>query len=114
MLKAMVLAYKRHAIYRATCKELAALSDKELRDIGIDRSIIEEVAIDAAYGPEGKPTFDFIKTFFKTKTDKDKIEDYLAEAENLVDLENRIKAVDRGLAPWQVRERNFAQGWMAS
>lgn len=114
MLKAMILAYKRHAIYRATCKELATLTDKELRDIGIDRSVIEHVAIEAAYGPEGKPEFNFFGSLFKAKTEKNKIEDYLAESENLVDLENRIKAIDRGLAPWQVKERNFTHGWMMS
>jgi uncharacterized protein YjiS (DUF1127 family) len=112
MLKAMILAYKRHTVYRATYRELAALSNKELYDLGIDRSMIEEVAMEATYGKEPKPSFNLFSDIFKAKTSKDKIEEYLSESENMVDLENRIKAIDRGLAPWQIRERNFANGWV--
>jgi uncharacterized protein YjiS (DUF1127 family) len=111
MLKAIFIAYKRHAAYRATYKELNSLSTKELRDLGIDRSDIEKVATDATYGKEIRPDFSFFKNIFKVKTEKNKIEEYLAESANLIDLENRLKNIDRGLAPWQIRARSFAQGW---
>lgn len=112
MLRAIIVAYKRHAIYRETYSDLASLSDKELHDLGIDRSMIEYVASEATYGKEQKPSFNPFERLFKVKTTKDKIEEYLSESENLVDLENRIRTIDRGLAPWQVREKNFANGWM--
>ena len=111
MLKAIFIAYKRHAAYRATFNELNGLSNKELHDLGIDRSQIEQVASDSTYGKEPKTEFNLFKSIFKVKTEKNKIEEYLADSANLVDLENRLKNVDRGLAPWQLRARNFAQGW---
>jgi uncharacterized protein YjiS (DUF1127 family) len=111
MIKALILAYKKHAIYRETYKELNSLSNKELHDLGIDRSDVEKVAIDATYGKEIRPDFSFFKNIFKVKTEKNKIEEYLAESANLIDLENRLKNIDRGLAPWQIRARSFAQGW---
>lgn len=110
MLKAMIIAYKKYAVYRATFNELYSLSDKELYDLGIDRSQIEEAARDATYGEE--PESSFFKNLFKAKTEKNKIEEYLADSANLVDLENRLRNVDRGLAPWQIRARNFSQGWV--
>jgi uncharacterized protein YjiS (DUF1127 family) len=111
MIKALILAYKKHAIYRATYKELNSLSTKELQDLGIDRSDVEKVAMDATYGKEIRSDFNFFKNFLKVKTEKNKIEEYLAESANLVDLENRLRNVDRGLAPWQIRAKSFAQGW---
>lgn len=111
MIKALIIAYKRHAVYMATYKELNSLSDKELHDLGIDRSQIETVAREATYGKEIRTDFSFFKNIFKVKTEKNKIEEYLADSANLVDLENRLKNVDLGLAPWQIRARNFAQGW---
>ena len=43
-------AWTRRAIYRQTVRELRALSDKELADLGIHRSIITRMALEAAYG----------------------------------------------------------------
>jgi uncharacterized protein YjiS (DUF1127 family) len=37
-------------IYRATVNELAALSDRDLADLGIARSMIKSIAIEAANG----------------------------------------------------------------
>lgn len=95
----------------ATYKELSKLTNKELYDLGIDRSEIERVSREATYGEEVKVEFNFFKNFFKAKTEKDKIEEYLAESINVVDLENRLRNIDRGLAPWQVKARFFSQGW---
>jgi uncharacterized protein YjiS (DUF1127 family) len=111
MIKALIIAYKNHAAYIATYKELNSLSNKELHDLGIDRSDIERVSRESICGDEAKVDFSFFKNLFKVKTEKNKIEEYLAESANLIDLENRLKNVDRGLAPWQIRARNFAQGW---
>lgn len=48
---------------------------------------------------------------FNIKTEKQKTDEYLAESVSLEDLENRIRTIDRGYAPWQVEARAFLQGW---
>lgn len=110
MLKKIIAAYRKHAIYRSTYNELQKLTDKELYDIGVDRNEVELIATEAAYGTETKPSFSPIFNFFKVRTEKEKIDDYLAESVSIIDLENRIKSIDKGLAPWQVRGKNYAQG----
>jgi len=50
--------------------------------------------------------------FFKTKTERDHIEEYLAEAVDLVDLENRLRLIDRNQAPWQIKASQPLKGWM--
>lgn len=112
MLKAITSAYIKHATYRNTLNELSRLSNKELYDLGIDRSDIEKVARDSAYGTVENNQINFFSKFFKAKTEKNRIEEYLADSANLIDLENRLKNIDRGLAPWQIRGKSFAQGWM--
>ncbi len=52
------------------------------------------------------------KNLFKAKTEKDQIEEYLADAVDLVDLENRIRNIDRGNAPWQIRANQNLKGWV--
>lgn len=44
------LMAKRRRVYRQTFAELDALSDRELADLGLHRSLIRAVAKDAAYG----------------------------------------------------------------
>ena len=39
----------RRRLYRRTVSELAALSDRDLADLGLHRASIEEVAYEAAY-----------------------------------------------------------------
>ncbi|MDH5453422.1 MAG: DUF1127 domain-containing protein [Paracoccaceae bacterium] len=41
---------QRYRAYRQTVRELEALSDRELHDLGLGRASIDEVAMDAAYG----------------------------------------------------------------
>lgn len=43
-------ALQRRRIFSQTQNELRALSDRELSDLGISRSMITEIARDAAYG----------------------------------------------------------------
>lgn len=43
-------AVQRRRVYAQTLNELRALSDRELMDLGISRSMITEIARDAAYG----------------------------------------------------------------
>jgi len=43
-------ARRRYKVYRQTVKELDSLTDRDLMDLGIARSMIESVAMDAAYG----------------------------------------------------------------
>jgi uncharacterized protein YjiS (DUF1127 family) len=111
MLKAIISAYKKHALYRATYRELYRLTDKELLDIGIDRCEIDTIARETAYGKETGSLLDLVKESMSVRTEKKRIEEYLADSANLVDLENRIKEVDLGNAPWQKRAKMFSQGW---
>ncbi|WP_203232287.1 DUF1127 domain-containing protein [Gemmobacter caeruleus] len=43
-------AMARRAIYRQTVRELKALNNRELADLGIHRSMITRMALEAAYG----------------------------------------------------------------
>ncbi|MDP1668452.1 DUF1127 domain-containing protein [Phaeovulum sp.] len=47
-------ARQRRKVFRQTLRELGALSSRELTDLGIPRSMITRVAIEAAYGKGGK------------------------------------------------------------
>lgn len=41
-------AYARHKMYTSTYRELAALSNRELSDLGINRTMISSIALEAA------------------------------------------------------------------
>lgn len=43
-------ARQRYRVYRQTLRELNMLSDRDLSDIGLHRSSIDSIAIEAAYG----------------------------------------------------------------
>ena len=45
----LVERYKQYATYRNCVSELAALSDRELRDLGLHRSMIRSLAYEQAY-----------------------------------------------------------------
>jgi uncharacterized protein YjiS (DUF1127 family) len=47
---AVKTSYRKHALYRQTLRELKALSNRELNDLGIHASMIERIAHEAAYG----------------------------------------------------------------
>lgn len=110
MLKALLDAYRKNARYKETRKELSRLSDRELDDMGIDRSMITRVSLEAAYGDSTPQKPLSVISMFKPKTDREQIEEYLAESASAVDLENRLREIDRGTAPWQISARHFAQG----
>lgn len=50
MIAGLRKAMAQRAIFRRTVNELKALSNRELRDLGIHRSMITRVAREAAYG----------------------------------------------------------------
>ena len=52
----------------------------------------------------------YLKQIFSVKTEKQKIEEYLSDSSSLVDLENRLKNIDRGQAPWQLNAKTYLQG----
>ncbi|MDJ0821299.1 MAG: DUF1127 domain-containing protein [Paracoccaceae bacterium] len=41
--------FARRQVFRTTVRELSALSDRELADLGLNRSVIRRVAYQAAY-----------------------------------------------------------------
>ncbi|WP_415182239.1 DUF1127 domain-containing protein [Phaeovulum sp.] len=43
-------ARQRRSVYRQTARELNLLSNRELNDLGLNRSMITRVAMEAAYG----------------------------------------------------------------
>lgn len=43
-------AFAQRRIYSRTARELSGLTDRELADLGIHRSMITEIAREAAYG----------------------------------------------------------------
>jgi uncharacterized protein YjiS (DUF1127 family) len=48
LLNTLVARYKKHRVYRETVEGLSALSNRELADLGMGRSDIARVAIEAA------------------------------------------------------------------
>ncbi|MCV6824766.1 MULTISPECIES: DUF1127 domain-containing protein [Halocynthiibacter] len=48
--KALVEKFAQYKTYRNTLNELEALSARELADLGLNRSMIKRVALEAAYG----------------------------------------------------------------
>lgn len=53
----------------------------------------------------------FLRNAFTAKTEKNRIDEYLADSADLVDLENRIRLMDRGQAPWQIQSSQSLRGW---
>ncbi|RYH02673.1 DUF1127 domain-containing protein [Salipiger sp. IMCC34102] len=46
----LIDAANRRRVYSATVRELSALSNRELDDLGISRSMVKSIAAEAAYG----------------------------------------------------------------
>lgn len=53
-----------------------------------------------------------LKNLFKRKTEKDIIEEYLADSVSLEDIERKQRLINRGEAPWQVRANQNLKGWV--
>lgn len=49
-LSAVTSSYRKYALYRLTLRELNALNDRELNDLGIHASMIDRIAREAAWG----------------------------------------------------------------
>ena len=52
------------------------------------------------------------KDLLNTRTEKQFVEEYLADSISLEDLERRQRAISRGEAPWQIRANQNLQGWI--
>ena len=50
MLQAVRAKYAQYRVYRETLTELNALSGRELADLGLNRSMLKRIALEAAYG----------------------------------------------------------------
>ena len=50
MFAALSDAWQRRRVYRQTLRELNALTSRELADLGMHRSMITRVALEAAFG----------------------------------------------------------------
>ncbi len=49
-LKSATNRVAKYRLYRKTVNELSALSTRELDDLGLNRSMIKRIALEAAYG----------------------------------------------------------------
>ena len=47
-----------------------------------------------------------------TRSEKQYVEEYLADSISLEDLERRQRSISRGEAPWQVRANQNLKGWI--
>lgn len=111
---------KNRSAYMQTYRELDAMTDRELSDIGIDRSMIEEIANTATYGkvveePTTSSLVTAVTEFFKVKkkpTEKDRVYAWLAESSDIVELERKLKMLDLHQAPWQTASNRNLQGWI--
>lgn len=46
------------------------------------------------------------------RTEKDQVEEYLADSISLEDLERRQRLISRGEAPWQLHANANLRGWI--
>ncbi|WP_439140105.1 DUF1127 domain-containing protein [Roseicyclus sp.] len=51
--KDIIAAWRAHRVYRETLTELQALSTRELADLGLNPSMLRNIALEAAYGKRG-------------------------------------------------------------
>lgn len=50
LVKTVKTAVQRRQVYAQTLRELNGLTDRELSDLDINRSMVRRIALDAAYG----------------------------------------------------------------
>ena len=53
-----------------------------------------------------------IRALIKKPTEKQLIEEWLADSASLSDLERRQRLIERNQAPWQVQANNNLRGWV--
>jgi hypothetical protein len=46
------------------------------------------------------------------RTEKERVEEYLADSASLEDLERRQRLINRGEAPWQIHANANLRGWI--
>jgi uncharacterized protein YjiS (DUF1127 family) len=54
MIRQIKVWMARRKVYRQTYKELNALSNYELKDMGLSRAAVEQIALEAAYGKKAR------------------------------------------------------------
>jgi hypothetical protein len=52
------------------------------------------------------------KDVLGTRSEKQYVEEYLADSISLEDLERRQRSISRGEAPWQLRANQNLKGWI--
>lgn len=52
------------------------------------------------------------RDLLNTRTEKQMMEEYLADSISLEDLERRQRSISRGEAPWQQRANQNLKGWV--
>jgi len=52
------------------------------------------------------------KDILNTRSEKQFVEEYLADSISLEDLERRQRSISRGEAPWQIRANQNLKGWI--
>ena len=50
MIEAARARFAQYRVYRKTLSELGELSNRELADLGLNRSMLKRIALEAAYG----------------------------------------------------------------
>lgn len=54
MIRQIKVWMARRKTYRQTYKELNSLTNHQLKDLGLSRSAVEQIALEAAYGKEAR------------------------------------------------------------
>lgn len=52
------------------------------------------------------------RDILNTRSEKQYVEEYLADSISLEDLERRQRCISRGEAPWQIRANQNLKGWI--
>lgn len=110
MIAKLINYYRRLSVYNQTRKELMALTDRELCDIGLSRCMIDAIALESARLVEDREPK--VTRWFNSKTEDEMIANYLADSISIEDLERRQRLINRNQAPWQRQANQNLAGWV--
>lgn len=118
MIKNIQNWWHKRTLYLQTYRELQSLTDYELRDLGLERGMLNTIAFESAYGTDTDANeFSFRKAisnlfeFDKKSNVRDRATEWLNESTDIVDLERRLRLLDMNQAPWQLQDKTFSHGW---